>query len=91
MKQICQGSVDIASMLLSTSSEDPLVQTPPGDVRQHASAGSPIATSHLGKLQEQQEIMRTELDALNSSMGELRADMAKLIAHVKEAIPGKQP
>ena len=77
LKQARQGSQqDLASMLLSTSDEEAL---------------SFKSTSDLRKMQEQQVLMSRELEAVNSSVKELREEMAERFDRLEKALLGKQP
>ena len=63
-------------MLLSTSDEEAL---------------SFKSTSDLRKMQEQQVLMSRELEAVNSSVKELRDEMAERFDRLEKALLGKQP
>ena len=77
LKQARQGSQhDLASMLLSTSDEEaPLFKS-----------GSDLRT-----MWEQQVHLRTELETVNSSVKELREEMAERFDRLEKALLGKQP
>ncbi len=80
LKQRRHGSQqNLASMLLSTSY----------DHDQGAQTSS--VTSDLQKMQEQQVHMQNALDAANSSVAELREEVAKRFDRLEAALLGKQP
>jgi CRP-like cAMP-binding protein len=85
LKQRRHGSQqNLASMLLSTSDDDALSSTSQG-------AQTSSVTSDLQKMQEQQVHMQNALDAANSSVAELREEVAKRFDRLEAALLGKQP
>ena len=71
-------------MLLSSSEDDA-----PSSTSQGAQTSS--VTSDLQKMQEQQVHMQNALDAANSSVAELREEVAKRFDRLEAALLGKQP